>query len=121
MCELWTSFQDRISLLTSESTPATNAHKRPLHKPCYTQRMKTATQRRRKVWKNSESNSCDAAFLCFQQEQHISKQILLAERLSCEWKLANSAKTGPKKFTHLNRNEQLNARILQLLHPSSST
>ncbi len=49
----------------------------------------------------------------------MSERILLAERLSYEWKLANSAKTAPKKIYHVNRNQLLNARILQLRHPSS--
>ncbi len=58
-----------------------------------------AIQRRRKAWtawKNSETISCDAAYLCLQQEHRRSRGILRAKRLSFEWKLANSAKTAPK-------------------------
>ncbi len=39
-----------------------------------------------------------SAYLRFQQEQRRSRRILRVERLSFEWKLANSAKTAPKKF-----------------------
>ncbi len=84
--------------------------------------MKRAIQRRRQawtVWKNSESSSFGTAYLRLQQEQRRSRRILRAERLSFEWKLANSAKTAPKKFfAHVNRNKRLAARILQLRHPS---
>ncbi len=55
------------------------------------------------------------------QEQRRSREILRAERLSFEWKLANSAKNAPQKFfAHVNRNKRLTARILQLRHPSGS-
>ncbi len=79
--ELWTSFPDRISLLTSKVTPSPKAYKRPLHKPYYTRRVKRAIQRRRQAWtarKNSESSSCGAAYIRLQQEQRRSRRILLA-------------------------------------------
>ncbi len=51
------------------------------------------------------------AYLRLQPEQRRFRRILRAERLSFEWKLANSAKTAPKR---------LPARILQLRHPRGS-
>ncbi len=84
--------------------------------------MKRAIQRRRQAWtpwKNSESSSCGAVYLHLQQEQRRSWRILRAERLSFEWKLANSAKTAPKKnFAHVNRNKRLTEHILLLRHSS---
>ncbi len=83
--------------------------------------MKRAIQRHRQAWKNSESSSCGAASLRLQQELRRSARILLAERLSIEWKLANSAKTAHKKiFAHVNGSKRLTARILQLRHSSGS-
>ncbi len=41
------------------------------------------------AWSKSEGSSCDAAYLCFQQEQSRYGLILRAERFSHPWKLAN--------------------------------
>ncbi len=82
--------------------------------------MKRAIQHRHQAWKNSESSSCGTAYLRLQEEQRRSRRILRAERLSFEWKLANSAKTVPKTFfAHVNRNKRMTARIL-LRRPYSS-
>ncbi len=117
--ELWTSFRDQISFLTSKATPSSKAHKRPLQKPYYTRRVKRAIQRHHEAWtawKNSQSSSCGIAYLRHQQEQRRSWRILRAERLSCECRLANSAKTAPKKiFAHVNRNKQFDCT-----HPAAT-
>ncbi len=56
-----------------------------------------------------------------QQEQRRSRRALRAERLSYEWKLANSAKLAPQKnFAHVNRNKRMGTRIQRLLHPDGS-
>ncbi len=61
MNDLWTSFRDRISLITSKANPPAKAYKRPLHKPFYTLRAKRAIQCRREAWKNLEDISRDAS------------------------------------------------------------
>ncbi len=109
MNELWTSLRGQIYILTLKATPSAKYYKHPLHKPYYARRVKRVIQHRRKAWtawEDLEGYSCDAAYLCFQQEQRRSRQVLRVERLSYEWKLGNSAKTVPLKFfAHVNRNK----------------
>ncbi len=119
--DLWISFRDQISLLISKATPPLKTRKQSLNKPYYVRRVKLSIQRRREAWttwKNSSNASSAAAYLHLQQEQRRSRRILRAERLSYEWKLANSAKLAPKKcFAHVNRNKRMGTRIQRLLHP----
>ncbi len=86
--------------------------------------IKRAIQRRREAWTtwtNSSNATSAAAYLHLQQEQRQSRRILRAERLSYEWKRANSAKLAPKKFVaQVNRNKRMGTRIQRLLHPDGS-
>ncbi len=108
-----------------EGKPTAKNRKHSLHKPYYTRRVKRATQRHREAWtswKNSSNATSAAAYLHLQQEQRRSWRILRAERLSYEWKLANSAKLASKKcFTHENRNKRMGTRIQRPLHPDASS
>ncbi len=68
------------------------------------------------------SNATNAVtYLRLQQEHGRSLRILRADRLSDEWKLANSAKLAPKNFfAHINRNRRMGIRIQRLLHPNDA-
>ncbi len=122
--DLWTSFRDQISLLTSKAIPPLKTRKHSLNKPYYTRRVKRTIQQRREAWttwKNFSNATSAAAYLYLQQDQRWSRRILRAERLSYEWKLAHSAKLAPKKiFAHVNRNKRMGTRIQRLLHPDGS-
>ncbi len=48
--DLWISFRDQISLLTSNATQPLKTRKHSLNKPYYTRRVKRAIQRRREAW-----------------------------------------------------------------------
>ncbi len=100
--DLWIFFRDQTSLLTSKPTPLLKTRKHSLHKPYYTRRVKRAIKRRREAWatwNNSSNATSAAAYLHLKQEQRRSRRILRAERLSYEWKLANSAKLATKFFS----------------------
>ncbi len=69
--DLWISFRDQISLLTSKATPPLKNRKHSKHKLYRTRRVKRASQRRREArtsWKNSSNATSAAAYLHLQQE-----------------------------------------------------
>ncbi len=98
--DLWISFRYQTSLLISKAFPPVQMRTHSLHKPYYTHRVKRATQRRRGSWTSRKDSSNDTnaiAYLRLHQEQRKPWPVLRAERLTYEWKLANTPKISAAK------------------------